>query len=104
MAETKREMIYECEVRRRRQRTGASGYESFWKVKTVQDALDDSDTEFRCKDCHGAMKLHKRKTAGGLTSYAEHLHRSDSEYCPGGMYFTQAKDGRTPRLSESPVQ
>ena len=105
MAAAKRETIYECEVRRRRQRTGgASGYEAFWKVKSVQEALDDNDTEFRCKDCHGSVKLHRRKVAHGPASHAEHLHRADSEFCPAGMYFLQAKDGREPRLSENPVQ
>ena len=104
MTGTKKEVIYECEVRRRRRRTGATGYESYWKVKTVQDALDDNDTEFRCKDCNGAVKLHKRKVAHGPASHAEHLHRADSEYCPSGLYFQQAKDGREPKLSLNPVQ
>ncbi len=44
------EKLYECEVKRRRVRVGG-GYEPFWKVKTVADAILDGDTEFRCKEC-----------------------------------------------------
>jgi len=33
------------------------GYEPFWKVKPVAVALVDNDTEFRCKDCYGGVKL-----------------------------------------------
>ena len=40
------EKLYECEVKRRRVRAGG-GYEPFWKVKTVADAILDGDTEFR---------------------------------------------------------
>ena len=35
-----REKIYECEVKRRRVKTGG-GYEPFWKVKPVAVALAD---------------------------------------------------------------
>ena len=104
MATTKeREKIYECEVKRRRRTTTSNGYEAFWKVKSVQEALDDNDTEFRCKDCHGAVKLFKKRVANGPASHVEHIHKPDSEYCPAGMYFRAATDGREPRLSESPV-
>lgn len=104
MATQEREKIYECEVKRRKRRESGTGYEPFWKVKSVQEALDDNDTEFRCKDCHGALKLHRRKVAHGPASHAEHLTRSDSEYCATGMYFQKATDEREPRMSASPVQ
>ncbi len=103
MASKEREEILECEVKRRRRSENGSGYQPFWKVKSVQEAVDDNDTEFRCKDCHGAVKLFRRKAAGGKASHAEHLRKPDSEYCVAGLYFRQATDGRQPRLSESPV-
>ena len=104
MATTKeREKIYECEVKRRRRTATSNGYEAFWKVKPVQEALDDSDTEFRCKDCHGAVKLFKKRVANGPASHVEHIHKADAEYCPASLFFRQATDGREPRLSESPV-
>ena len=103
MATKEREKIYECEVRRRRRSTNSTGYESFWKVKTVQEALEDNDTEFRCKDCHGAVKLFKKRVPNGPASHVEHIHKPDSEYCPGSIFFQQATDGREPRLSETPI-
>ena len=103
MADKEREKMYVCEVKRRRRREGGTGYEAFWKLKLVQDALDDEDSEFRCKDCHGPVKLHKRKVAHGPASHVEHLRRPDAEYCPAGMYFLQATDGRQSRISQTPV-
>lgn len=96
------EKIYECEVKRRRV-SSRGGYEPFWKVKNVAEALVDGDTEFRCKDCHGGVKLHRKRVANAPAPHAEHLSRQDSEYCPMGMYFRQATDGREARLSEAPV-
>ncbi|MGA7157562.1 MAG: hypothetical protein WBY53_11975 [Acidobacteriaceae bacterium] len=95
------EKIYECEVKRRRVRA-AGGYEPFWKVKTVADAILDGDTEFRCKDCHGPLKLHKRHTPGA-SSHVEHKLKSDSEHCAAGARFNAANDGRATRLSATPV-
>jgi len=100
-AELKVEKFYECEVKRRRVRESGRGYEPFWKTKKVDEALVDEDTEFRCKDCHGAVKLHKRQVAVG--SYVEHKLKNDSEYCSSGWHFQAAIDGRTSRLSEAPV-
>ena len=97
------EKLYVCEVKRRRVRA-SGGYEPFWKVKPVAEALIDGDTEFRCKDCHGPVKLHKRHLATGPAPHVEHKLKGDSEYCPGGLHFREATDGRTPRLSASPVQ
>ncbi len=95
--------LYDCEVKRRRVKEGG-GYEPFWKVKTVADAIADADTEFRCKDCHGEVKLFKSHKVGGPVPHAEHKSKSDSEYCPSGMHFRKATDGREPRKSAEPVQ
>ncbi|MDE1160399.1 MAG: hypothetical protein PW792_00475 [Acidobacteriaceae bacterium] len=97
------EKLYECEVKRRRLRASGSGFEPFWKVKTIADAIMDGDTEFRCKDCHGAVKLHKRNMAAGMTLHVEHRVRMDSEYCALGAHFQNATDGRATRLSSAPV-
>ena len=98
-----REKIYQCEVKRRRVKPGG-GYEPFWKVKDLSVALVDEDTEFRCKDCGGALKVFKSHKAGGPLSHAEHKDRTDSEYCAAGLYFRQATDGREPRPSPHPVE
>jgi hypothetical protein len=98
-----REKIYVCEVKRRRVKPGG-GYEPFWKVKDLTVALTDEDTEFRCKDCFGALKVYKATKAGTNPSHAEHKDRADSEYCPNGFLFRQATDGREPRTSSHPVE
>jgi hypothetical protein len=98
-----REQFHECQVKRRRVRA-AGGYEFFWKVKTIVDALNDDDTEFRCKDCGGAVKLFKRRVENGATPHVEHKLKSDSEYCSAGIHFLKATDGRESRLSSSPVR
>ena len=102
MAVVERERFYECEVKRRRVRA-TGGYEPFWKVKTITDALDDNDTEFRCKSCGGAVKLYKRRSEDGPIAHIEHKLKSDSEYCAQGLHFLKATDGRQPRTSSSPV-
>ena len=99
----KREKIYECEVKRRRRVEGGA-FQPFWKLKPVQEAVDDEDKEFRCKDCHGAVKLYRRRIPTGPASHVEHLTREDSEYCVAGLHFRKAKDGREPRLSAVPVR
>jgi len=98
------EKLYECEVKRRRVRATGSGYEPFWKLKQVQEALIDGDTEFRCKDCHGALALNKRIVAGGAGPHVMHKFKRDSEFCIGGWYFQEATDGRTSRISGTPVR
>jgi len=97
------EKFYECEVKRRRVRASGSGYEPFWKLKTLADALADGDTEFRCKDCHGPLKVTRRHTPGAV-SHVEHKLKTDSEHCTSGVRFQQATDDREHRLSGSPVQ
>jgi hypothetical protein len=97
-----RDSIVECEVRRRRLKPGG-GYEWFWKVKSVSDALSDADTEFRCKDCGGAVKLFRSSRPDSPPPHVEHKQRQDSEYCQAGAYFRNASDGREPRRSQFPV-
>ena len=98
-----REKIYECEVKRRRVKA-SGGYEPFWKVKTVAAALVDNDTEFRCKDCFGEVKLLGRNSKVGAPAYVEHKRSADAEYCPGGMSFRKATDGREAKPSAQPVE
>ncbi len=102
MATIQREKIYECEVKRYIKKP--SGARSpFWKIKNVAEAVADEDKEYRCKDCHGKVKLFRKHVANGPASHVEHADKQDSEYCAGGMYFLQATDGRTPRLAADPV-
>ena len=98
-----REKMYQCEVKRRRVKEGG-GYEPFWKLKEVVDALADADTEFRCKDCNGEVKLLGRNGKPGTTPYVEHKLPADSEFCPSGLLFQKASDGRAPRSSAHPVK
>ena len=97
-----REKMYECEVRRRRLKEGG-GYEPYWKVKSVAVALVDEDTEFRCKDCGGAVKVMGRNGKNGTVPYVEHKLSSDAEFCPSGLLFKKATDGREARPSTHPV-
>jgi len=97
------EKIYECQVKRRRLKTGG-GYEPFWKLKSVADAVSDADIELRCSDCTGAVKLHRRHIASAPPPHIAHRLKTDSEYCPAGIHFRRATDGRQPRMSEHPVR
>jgi hypothetical protein len=103
LAVAEREKFYECEVKRRRVRA-TGGYEPFWKVKMLADALVDEDTEFRCMACGGAVKLFRRHTVGAPPPHVEHKLKSDSEYCTAGMHFLKATDGREARRSTAPVR
>jgi hypothetical protein len=94
------ELIFSCEVKKLFLRSGVKRHE--WVTSTVSDAIRDLVTEFRCKDCHGALKIHKKIAENGPAPYVEHKSRQDSEYCPSGMYFRQ-NPGREPRLSVTPV-
>lgn len=94
-----REKLFQCEVQRRRVRA-AGGYEFFWKVKSVADAVVDGDTAFRCMDCHGSVKLFNR----AAPPHVEHRSGHDAEFCVSSVLFKQATDGRVARLAPSPVQ
>jgi len=98
-----REKMFECEVRRRRVKA-SGGYEPYWKVKNVAVALVDEDTDFRCKDCSGAVKLLGRNGKAGTVPYVEHKLVADAEFCPSGLAFKKASDGREPRPSAHPVE
>ena len=95
------EKIYVCEVKKLFRRGEQKQWE--WVEMSVKKALEDGVTQFRCKDCHGAVRLHGKNVAHGPAPHIEHKSRQDSEYCPAGIYFRQ-NPGREPRLSMSPVQ
>lgn len=95
------EQIYECEVKKLYLRDGQKRKE--WVTMAVSEAVQEGVTEFRCKDCHGRVRLHTRHVAHGPAPHVEHRSKQDSEYCPAGFYFRQ-QPGRTPRLSLSPVE
>ena len=98
-----REKFYECEVKRRRVRA-TGGYEPFWKVKAIAEALNDNDTEFRCMNCGGAVKVFKRRSEDGPATHIEHKLKSDAEYCAAGLAFLKSTDGRESRMSSAPVR
>ncbi len=97
------EKIYDCEVKRRRVRS-TGGYEPFWKVKTIAEALADGDTEFRCKHCHGELKVHKRAVTQGGGSHVTHKLKNDAEHCNAGTQLLAANDGVEQRVSSRPVR
>jgi len=94
------EKIYSCEVKKLFLRNGIKRRE--WAKAVVADAIRDEATEFRCKDCHGAVRLRGKLVKDGSAPHIEHKSRQDSEYCAAGMYFRQHPE-REPRMSESPV-
>jgi hypothetical protein len=94
------ERIYHCEVKKLFIRDGLKRLE--WVTMAVADAIRDGATKFRCKDCHGAVRLHGKHVQHGPAPHVEHKSRQDSENCPAGMYFRQSP-GRKPRLSNAPV-
>lgn len=95
------EQIYECEVTPPF-RTESGQRELRWTVKPVREVMEQELTEYRCKDCHGAVRLLGKHAAHGPAPHAIHRSRQDSEYCPSSYYFKQ-NPGRKPRLSEDPV-
>lgn len=101
-AVTEREKFYQVEVKRRRVRA-TGGYEPFWKIKGIDEALVDQDTEFRCKECGGPLKLIRRHTKDAPPPHMEHKLKTDQEHCSAGLHFLKATDGREHRQSASPV-
>jgi hypothetical protein len=95
------EKIYRCEVKKLFLRSGHKT--RVWIEVAVADAISDGATQYRCKDCHGAVRLHSKHVADGPAPHVEHRSRQDSEYCPAGMYFRR-EPGRKPRLSAMPVE
>ncbi len=94
------EKIYSCEVKKLFLRDGEKVWG--WVTAKVADAMCEEAAEFRCKDCHGAVRLHGKNVAHGPSPHVEHRSRQDSEYCPAGMYFRR-HPGRVPKLSSMPV-
>jgi len=93
--------IYECEVKKLFRKDGTNEWR--WVVRPVKDAISDGVMQFRCKDCHGAVKLHGKNMAHGPAPHVEHKSRQDSEYCPAGIYFRH-NPGREKRMSLMPVE
>jgi hypothetical protein len=93
--------IYECEAKRPVSVNGVKTRE--WRLTRVLDVITDDLAEYRCKDCHGHIKLLRKHVEHGAAPHAVHKSRQDSEYCPSGHYFRQ-NPGRTPRKSENPVR
>jgi hypothetical protein len=96
------ETIYEVEVKRLFKK-GKFSKEWRWMLKAVPEAISSADAKFRCKDCHGALKLQGKALPDNSLPHVVHKSRQDSEYCPAGIYFRQSKDGRLPRLSLKPL-
>jgi hypothetical protein len=96
-----KEKIYSCQVKKLFVRDGEKVWD--WVIADVADAIRDEATQFRCKDCFGAVRLHRKHVENGPAPHVEHKSRQDSEYCPAGMYFRR-HPGRVPRLSSIPVK
>ena len=98
------EKIYECQVKRRRLKTGG-GYEPFWKASNPSPRPSSTTTPSSSVPTAPA-----RSSCIAITFPARppphiaHKLKTDSEYCPSGLYFRKATDGRQPRLSEHPVR
>ena len=95
------EKIYECQAKRRRLKTGG-GYEPFWKLKSVAEAVVDADTELRCSDCTGAVKLHRRHLAGAPPPHIAHKLKTDSEYCPPASSSANPPTAASPASPNTP--
>lgn len=95
------EKIYECEAKKLVIRNGIKVRE--WKALPVREVIEENLSEYRCKACHGRVRLHGKHIKNGPAPHAEHLSKQDSEYCPMGIYFRKTP-GRQPRLSLQPVE
>ena len=104
MAKAEKEKIYVCEAKRTFVAAVTKVRVRRWIVKPVADVIGVSKVEVRCKDCHGEVRLHAKHVQHGPSPHIEHRNLLDLEYCPAGMYFRQATDGRLSRLSSNPVQ
>jgi hypothetical protein len=94
--------IYTVEVKRKFKVN--DGYVLRWVERPVSDVIPEKDSiAYRCKDCHGKVKLFDKHVSHAASPHAEHISRQDSEYCPAGMYFRQ-NPGREARRSLSPIE
>jgi hypothetical protein len=98
------EKIYQCEAKVKILSEAKGEYKLEWRSKPILDVLGKAVEEIRCKECHGAVRLHGRNVAHGPAPHAEHRHRRDSENCRAGHYFRQAgKTDDEHRESSNPV-
>jgi hypothetical protein len=96
------EEIYTVEVKRKFRLP--DGDVLRWVERSVSEVILEKGTaHYRCKDCHGKVRLHGKNASNGPDPHAEHMSKQDSEYCPAGMYFRQ-NPGRQPKLSYSPIE
>jgi hypothetical protein len=95
------EKIYHCEVKKLFSRNGKKLWE--WTPVPVADAIAACATQFRCQDCHGAVKLLNKNVEHGPAPHVVHRSRQDTEYCPAGIYF-RLNPGRVPKMSSMPVK
>jgi len=77
--------IYECEVKKLFRKDGTNEWR--WVVRPVKDAISDGVTQFRCKDCHGAVKLHGKNVAHGPAPHVEHKSRAGFRILSCGDLF-----------------
>jgi hypothetical protein len=96
------DQIYTVEAKKKFRVSGQDVFR--WMELPVSDVIPDKDSLlYRCKDCHGKVRLHGKNVENGPAPHAEHFSRQDSEYCPAGMYFRQ-NPGREAKLSLSPIE
>jgi hypothetical protein len=50
------------------------------------------------------VKLLGRNGKSGAVAYVEHKSAADAEFCPSGLLFKKATDGRIAKLSQHPVE
>ncbi|HEX3821634.1 MAG TPA: hypothetical protein VHW45_14970 [Candidatus Sulfotelmatobacter sp.] len=96
------DQIYTVEVRKTFRISGDDVLR--WVERPVSEVIPEKGSAlYRCKDCHGKVKLFDKHVPHAAAPHAEHVSKQDSEYCPAGMYFRQ-NPGREPRLSLSPIE
>ena len=95
------EKIYTCEAKKLFKVDGEKVWK--WVTMNVADAIRDEVAQFRCNECHGAVRLHRKKVEHGPEPHVEHKVHHDSEWCKSGMHFKR-NAGREHRLSETPVE
>ncbi len=102
MAAAEREKMYECEVRRRRVKEGG-GYEPFWKVKNVADALVGYRYGVPLQGLPWRGEGAGQDEQGGHAGVCGAQAYGRCGVLPGGLRFKKATDGRVSRWSEKPV-
>lgn len=75
--------VFKCEVKVPFREGGTTVRR--WTVKPVTQVNDGA--EVRCLECHGEVRIHRKKKADGVPDHVEHCKRADSESCSLGHYF-----------------